>query len=50
MNVQSLWNQRPLVAGRWTLKDVVQGKPIGHPSHPLFVHFPGGVAAGSVRI
>jgi uncharacterized membrane protein len=28
------------VAGRWTLKDVVQGKPFGHPSHPPFVHFP----------
>jgi uncharacterized membrane protein len=24
----------------WTLKEVVQGKPIGHPSHPMFVHFP----------
>jgi uncharacterized membrane protein len=28
-------------AGRpWTLKEWVQGKPIGHPSHPMFVHFP----------
>jgi uncharacterized membrane protein len=24
----------------WTLKEVVQGMPLGHPSHPLFVHFP----------
>jgi uncharacterized membrane protein len=24
----------------WTLKEVVQGKPLGHPSHALFVHFP----------
>ena len=24
----------------WTFKEWVQGKPIGHPSHPLFVHFP----------
>jgi uncharacterized membrane protein len=24
----------------WTLKEVVQGKPLGHPSHPMFVHFP----------
>jgi uncharacterized membrane protein len=24
----------------WTLKEIVQGKPLGHPSHPLFVHFP----------
>jgi uncharacterized membrane protein len=24
----------------WNLKEIVQGKPLGHPSHPLFVHFP----------
>jgi uncharacterized membrane protein len=24
----------------WTPKEVIQGKPIGHPSHPMFVHFP----------
>lgn len=24
----------------WTLKEWVQGKPLGHPSHPLFVHYP----------
>ena len=40
MTAGSIWSERPLVAGRWTLKDVVQGKPLGHPSHPLFVHFP----------
>ena len=22
------------------LKDVLQGKPLGHPSHPMFIHFP----------
>jgi uncharacterized membrane protein len=22
------------------LKDLIQGKPLGHPSHPMFVHFP----------
>ena len=22
------------------LKEVLQGKPLGHPSHPMFVHFP----------
>ncbi|MGZ4105142.1 MAG: DUF2231 domain-containing protein, partial [Actinomycetota bacterium] len=27
--------QRP-----WTLKEIVQGKPLGHPSHAMFVHFP----------
>lgn len=24
----------------WTFKEWLQGKPLGHPSHPLFVHFP----------
>lgn len=24
----------------WTLKEVVQGKPLGHASHPMFIHFP----------
>ena len=28
------------MGSRWTLKDVVQGKPLHHPSHPMFVHFP----------
>ena len=23
-----------------SFKDVLQGKPLGHPSHPMFVHFP----------
>jgi uncharacterized membrane protein len=36
----SIWDQRPVLFGRWTFKDVVQGKPLGHPSHPIFVHFP----------
>jgi uncharacterized membrane protein len=40
MSVVDLWSRRPLFAGRWTIKDVVQGKPLRHPSHPLFVHFP----------
>jgi uncharacterized membrane protein len=43
MTTGSIWSQRPVVAGRWTLKDVVQGKPFGHPSHPPFVHFPSAV-------
>lgn len=25
---------------RWTLKEWIQGKPLRHPSHPMFVHFP----------
>jgi uncharacterized membrane protein len=24
----------------WTLKEIAQGKPLEHPSHPMFVHFP----------
>lgn len=24
----------------WTLKGIVQGRPLGHPSHPMFVHMP----------
>ena len=24
----------------WTLREIVEGQPIGHPSHALFVHFP----------
>lgn len=24
----------------WTLKEIVQGKPLGHPSHAMVVHFP----------
>jgi uncharacterized membrane protein len=31
---------RPVRVGPWTLKEIVQGKPLGHPSHPMFVHFP----------
>ena len=40
MSLTHYWRERLIVAGRWTLKDVVQGKPFGHPSHPPFVHFP----------
>jgi uncharacterized membrane protein len=40
MSITELWRERPVLAGRWTVKDVVQGKPIGHPSHAMFVHFP----------
>ena len=25
---------------RWTLKEIVQGKPLGHASHAMFIHFP----------
>ncbi len=39
MTIRALWRERPLLSG-WSLKDIVQGKPIGHPSHPMFVHFP----------
>ena len=37
--LQRLYSGRPVV-GRWTLKEAIQGKPLRHPSHALFVHFP----------
>ena len=40
MSITQYWRERPVLAGRWTLKDVIQGKPLGHPSHAMFVHFP----------
>ncbi len=40
MSLSQYWNGKPLIGGRWTLKDVVQGKPRKHPTHALFVHFP----------
>jgi uncharacterized membrane protein len=43
-----MWSVRPLVAGRWTLKDVAQGKPFGHPSHAVFVHFPSALLPASL--
>ena len=33
-------SKNPQTGRRWTLREWVQGKPIGHPSHPMFVHFP----------
>ena len=40
MDIQRLWSGTPVVAGRWTLREAIQGKPIRHPTHSLFVHFP----------
>lgn len=40
MNLLQIWDAKPVVGNRWTLRDIVQGKPFHHPSHPLFVHFP----------
>ena len=40
MNIRRLWSQTPVLGGRWTLKEAIQGKPIRHPTHSLFVHFP----------
>jgi uncharacterized membrane protein len=39
-SITEYWRERPVLAGRWTVKDVVQGRPLGHPSHAMFVHFP----------
>ena len=40
MDIQRFWSGTPVLAGRWTLKEAIQGKPIRHPTHSLFVHFP----------
>jgi uncharacterized membrane protein len=40
MRLRALWSEHAFVGGRWTLKDLVQGKPFGVASHPIFVHFP----------
>ena len=34
----------------WTLREVVQGKPLGHPSHPMFVHFPVAFFLGALAL
>ena len=39
MSIAQYWRERPIL-GRWTVKDIVQGRPLGHPSHAMFVHFP----------
>lgn len=31
---------RPPHGGRWTVAEIVAGKPLGHPSHAMVVHFP----------
>lgn len=31
---------------RWRFKEIVQGKPLGHPSHAMFVHFPAAFFVG----
>lgn len=37
--------QRP-----WTLKEIVQGKPLDHPSHAMFVHFPVAFSVGALGL
>lgn len=34
----------------WGIKDWVQGKPLGHPSHTMFVHFPIAFYLGAVVV
>ncbi len=34
----------------WRLREVVQGKPLGHPSHPMFVHFPAAFYLGALAL
>jgi uncharacterized membrane protein len=48
MSIARYWRERPVLFGRWTLKDIVQGKPLGHPSHAMFVHFPSALFPAAV--
>jgi uncharacterized membrane protein len=40
LNAISKLSEHRLLATRWTIREVLQGKPLGHPSHAMFVHFP----------
>lgn len=33
---------------RWTIKEIVQGKPFGHPTHAMLIHFPVAFYFGAV--
>jgi uncharacterized membrane protein len=34
----------------WTLKEIIQGKPINRPTHPMLVHFPIAFYIGSLAL
>lgn len=36
--------------GKWTLREWVQGIPIRHPTHPMFVHFPTALYPAAVAL
>ncbi len=48
MRIKTIWNERLIIAGRWTLKDLIQGKPLGIAAHPIFVHFPAALLPAAV--
>jgi len=35
---------------RWTLRDWLQGRPLGHPTHAMFVHFPVAFYVGALAL
>ncbi len=35
---------------RWTLRDWLQGKPLGHPTHAMFIHFPVAFYVGALSL
>lgn len=35
---------------RWTLREWVQGKPFGHPTHAMFIHFPVAFYVGALGL
>lgn len=34
----------------WTIKEIVQGKPWGHPTHAMFIHFPVAFSIGALAL
>jgi uncharacterized membrane protein len=34
----------------WTAKEFLQGKPLGHPSHPMLIHFPVAFYVGTMGL
>ena len=50
MTIQLKFRSPDGVERPWRLKEIVQGKPLGHPSHPMFVHFPVAFYIGALAL
>jgi len=40
----------PAGSHRWTVRDWLQGKPLGHPTHAMFIHFPVAFYVGALAL